>query len=126
MRSVIARRLAPLLAVVIAGCGSSTASHSATATHPTSPGTTSASSSAAATSSAAAPAPAVANLGAAEHPGITQFPPAHGRSLRKLATLVSGSAQLGAATGTFTPGTQRLAFGLNTSSGAFIYAPTAI
>ncbi|MEO6859166.1 MAG: hypothetical protein ABI323_11390, partial [Solirubrobacteraceae bacterium] len=36
------------------------------------------------------------------------------------------SAQFGAATGTFTPGTRRLAFGLNASSGAFIYAPTAV
>ena len=77
------------------------------------------------TAATAAP-PAVADLGAAEHPGISQFPPANGRSLRKLATLVSSSAQLGAATGTFIPGTQRLAFGLNTNAGAFVYAPTAI
>ncbi len=125
MRSVTARRLAPLLAVLLAGCGSSTGSHSATATHPSKSPTSSRSSSAA-TTSAAAPAPPVADLAAAEHPGIAQFPPARGRTLRTLATLVSGSAQLGAATGTFTPGTQRLAFGLNTSSGAFIYAPTAI
>jgi hypothetical protein len=39
---------------------------------------------------------------------------------------VKSSAQLGAATGTFTPGTQRLAFGLTASSGEYIYAPTAI
>ncbi|MDQ2897513.1 MAG: hypothetical protein M3Y09_18050, partial [Actinomycetota bacterium] len=69
---------------------------------------------------------AVADLTAAEHPGISQFPAANGRALRTLATLVSSSAQLGAATGTFTPGTQRLAFGLNTSAGAFVYAPTAL
>ena len=54
------------------------------------------------------------------------FPAAHGRSLRALAALVGASAQFGAATGTFTPGTRRLAFGLNASSGAFIYAPTAV
>jgi hypothetical protein len=54
------------------------------------------------------------------------FPAPHGRSLRALAALVGSSAQLGAATGTFTPGTRRLAFGLNASSGAFIYAPTAV
>jgi hypothetical protein len=54
------------------------------------------------------------------------FPAAHGRSLRALAALVGSSAQFGAATGTFTPGTRRLAFGLNASSGAFIYAPTAV
>ncbi len=34
--------------------------------------------------------------------------------------------QLGAATGTFTPGVRRLAFALNASSGAFVYAPTAV
>ena len=54
------------------------------------------------------------------------FPAARGRSLRALAALVGASAQFGAATGTFTPGTRRLAFGLNASSGAFIYAPTAV
>jgi hypothetical protein len=32
----------------------------------------------------------------------------------------------GPATGVYTPGTRRVAFGLNDSSGAFIYAPTAI
>ncbi len=122
MRSVTARRLVPLLALVLAGCGSSGTS---------SPSTSSAAaptSSAATTSdlASAAPPPAIADLAAAEHPAISQFPAAHGRSLSKLATLVTGSAQLGAATGSFTPGTQRLAFGLNTSSGAFVYAPTAL
>ena len=34
--------------------------------------------------------------------------------------------QLGAATGTFTPGVRRFAFALTTSSGAFVYAPTAL
>ena len=48
------------------------------------------------------------------------------QSLRQLAKLAKSSAQLGAATGTFTPGTRRLAFGLTANSGAFIYAPTAI
>jgi hypothetical protein len=68
----------------------------------------------------------VALLGAAEHPRASQFPPARGRSLRRLGALVRSSAQFGAATGTFTPGRRRLAFGLNASSGRFIYAPTAI
>ncbi len=36
------------------------------------------------------------------------------------------SAQFGAATGSFTPGTRRVAFALNTNSGAFIYAPTVV
>src|SRR5437660_5893957 len=62
--------------------------------------------------------PAVAELSAAEHPSATQFPAANGRSLQKLAALVSGSVQLGPATGVFAPGTGRFAFALNTSSGA--------
>jgi hypothetical protein len=40
--------------------------------------------------------------------------------------LVKASVQLGAATGSFTPGVRRFAFGLNASSGAFVYAPTAL
>jgi hypothetical protein len=81
----------------------------------------------ASTSSAATPPPAIAELGAAEHPRASAFPNVHGQTLQQLASVsVKSSAQLGAATGTFTPGVRRLAFGLNTSSGAFIYAPTAI
>jgi len=68
----------------------------------------------------------VHQLAAAESPGAAQFPPAQGRTLKQLGALAKSSAQLGAATGTFTPGTRRLAFGLTTSAGAFIYAPTAI
>lgn len=109
--------LAPLLALAIAGCGSSAATHtSSSASHAASTSTT-------ATSS---PPPAIAQLGPAQHPRADQFPPAQGRSLRQLGKLIKTTAQLGAATGTFTPGTRRLAFGLNASSGQFIYAPTAI
>jgi hypothetical protein len=68
----------------------------------------------------------VAELPQAEHPRLSEFPSARGRTLTQLGALVKSSAQLGAATGTFTPGTRRLAFGLTASSGAFIYAPTAI
>jgi hypothetical protein len=39
---------------------------------------------------------------------------------------VVSTAQFGAATGTYTPGTRRLAFALTTSSNQFIYAPTAV
>ena len=77
-------------------------------------------------SSAAEPAPAIAALGPAQHPRASQFPPAHGKSLRQLGALARSSVQLGAATGTFTPGTQRFAFALTTNAGAFVYAPTAI
>jgi hypothetical protein len=81
---------------------------------------------AAGSSQSSAVPPAVAELAAAEQPRLGQFPSAGGRTLRQLAALVDGSAQLGAATGTFTPGARRLAFALTTSSGAFIYAPTAV
>ncbi len=43
-----------------------------------------------------------------------------------MADLANAQAQLGAATGTFTPGNRRIAFGINTFNGAFIYAPTAL
>ena len=124
MRMSSARCLAPLLALIVAGCGS--AAHT-TSSRPSASTAASASSTTTNSSSGAAgPPPAVAELGPAEHPSINQFPAAHGRSLRALAKLVSSSAQLGAATGTFVPGSDRLAFGLNTSSGAFVYAPTAV
>ncbi|HEY3725984.1 MAG TPA: hypothetical protein VGL51_02345 [Solirubrobacteraceae bacterium] len=117
-----ARVLAPVLALALAGCGSSAASHGSTSA---SAAATTASSSPSSTTSAGPP-PAVDQLSAAEHPRAGQFPAAQGRSLRQLGKLVKSSAQLGAATGTFTPGTRRLAFGLNASSGQFIYAPTAM
>jgi hypothetical protein len=109
------------LALALAGCGASSS---------TSSKATSSSSAAAATTTSsvtsAAPPPAVAELGAAEHPSAAQFPSLHGRTLQQLAASVKSSASFGAATGTFTPGRRRLAFGLNASSGAFIYAPTAV
>jgi hypothetical protein len=103
-------------AAVVAGCGSSSSSSSKTTSQP------------AATSQSTAPAaaPAVAQLPAAEHPSASQFPSASGKSLKDLGTLAKSSVELGAATGTFTPGTNRYAFALTTGSGAFVYAPTAI
>jgi hypothetical protein len=117
MQAPSARLLVCVLAVLaVAGCGSSSSSSSSKS------GATSATS----TSAPTGPPPAVADLTAAEHPRAAQFPSARGRTLSQLAKQVTGSAQLGAATGTFTPGVRRLAFGLNAKSGAFIYAPTAI
>jgi hypothetical protein len=109
-------------ALMIAGCGSASS---------TSASGSSSSSSAATSSNPTAPAPAAAataaaDLGAAETPALTQFPRAGGRSLQQLGKLVKSSLQLGAATGTFTPGTRRFAFALNTTAGGFVYAPTAI
>jgi hypothetical protein len=117
-RSIAA--VAVLASLALAGCGSSGGASSSASSQTQAPRTT-----ATASTSAATP-PAVAELPAAEHPQAGQFPAANGRTLQQLASLVKGSAQLGAATGTFTPGVRRLAFGLNASSGAFIYAPTAV
>jgi hypothetical protein len=68
----------------------------------------------------------VNELGAAEHPTSSLFPSPAGRSLVQLARLVGGTATLGAANGTFTPGRRRMAFALTDRSQRFIYAPTAI
>ena len=70
--------------------------------------------------------PAIAELAAAERPRTGEFPAVAGRSLSQLALLAGGTAQLGAATATFTPGIRRLAFALTDRSQRFIYAPTAI
>jgi hypothetical protein len=105
-------------ALALAGCGSSGSQSSSSST--------TAQTGAASTQSTATVPPAVDELPAAEQPLAVQFPSVHGRTLQQLASLASSSAQLGAATGSFTPGTDRFAFGLNASSGAFIYAPTAL
>ncbi|HUO73331.1 MAG TPA: hypothetical protein VMU39_21355 [Solirubrobacteraceae bacterium] len=114
-------------ALALAACGSSSSSSSSSASSPSTSGgaaqSTTATSSASTTSSLP---PAVDELPAAEHPRADQFPPANGRSLQQLADMVHASVQLGAATGTFTPGTRRYAFALNDSSGGFVYAPTAL
>src|SRR2546425_474331 len=71
-------------------------------------------------------APAVADLPGAEHPSISEFPPAAGRSLKQLALLVKQTAQLGPGTGTYARGRQRFAFALTDHANRFIYAPTAV
>ncbi len=111
--------LAFAAAVAVAGCGSSKSHSSSSSSAAQSQATTQ-------TQSSAALPPAVNELPAAEKPAASQFPAVKGRSLQQLATLVKSSAQLGAATGSFTPGRRRFAFALNAKSGAFIYAPTAI
>ncbi len=108
-------------ATVAAGCGSSSSSSTHSSATTSSTVATSAS-----TSSASAVPPAVDELAAAEKPRAGDFPATRGRTLVQLARLVHASAQLGAATGTFTPGTGRFAFALTTGAGAFVYAPTAI
>jgi hypothetical protein len=68
----------------------------------------------------------VSELSAAEAPRADEFPSADGRSLQQLASLATSTAQLGPATGTFTPGLRRFAFALTDRSQRFMYAPTAI
>jgi hypothetical protein len=109
------------LALALAGCGSSSSSSS-----PKSAGSDATASTPSTTSTTGGLPPAVNELGAAQHPQAANFPAAHGRSLQQLATVVHSSAQLGAATGSFTPGKGRFAFALTTKSGAFVYAPTAL
>ncbi|MGI8430308.1 MAG: hypothetical protein ACR2OB_13645 [Solirubrobacteraceae bacterium] len=114
--------LALVGALALAGCGSSATGGS---TAKSTPEITSRQAGAG-SPPRATPPPAVSELPAAEHPNASQFPPARGRTLRQLAALAGSGAQFGAATGVFVPGDRRLAFGLNTGSGAFVYAPTAI
>jgi hypothetical protein len=109
-----------LSAVLLAACGSSSQSSTSSASPTTAASTTSATSS---TGAAPTPAPALA---AAERPGADVFPAARGRSLRRLSRLAGASVQLGAATGTFTPGNRRFAFALTDKAGKFVYAPTAL
>lgn len=104
-------------ALLGAGCGSSSTS-SAARTRPSATTT--------ATTTTAGPPPAISDLAAAERPTLAEFPVPHGRTLQQMGALIKSSAQLGAATGTFTPGLRRLAFGVTNNSGAFIYAPTAV
>jgi hypothetical protein len=112
-RVLIAAVAAIAAALTISGCGAST-THSASSTVATVP-----------LSTADAPA-IVSELGAAEHPELTDFPDAQGRTLRQLNELGKFAGQVVATTGTFTPGNQRYAFAVSAGSGAFIYAPTAV
>lgn len=100
-------------ALAIGGCGSSAKTATTTVHPPT-------------TATSAAPTPAVSALPAAEHPAAGQFPAPTGRSLTQLARLAQSGVQFGAATGTYTPGTRRVAFALTDSANRFVYAPTAI
>jgi hypothetical protein len=99
-------------ALVLVGCGSSSKSHSSTTTPPTT------------TPRTAAANPAVP--AGALHPPAGLFPQAGGRTLRQLAGVATGAVQFGPATGVFVPGDRRIAFAMNTSAGAFVYAPTAL
>ena len=111
------------LVFALAGCGSSSSSSSTTTSSSAASPSTSTTTP---TASTAPIPPAVNELPAAENPHMSQFPAAHGRTLVQLGGLVKSSANLGAATGTFTPGTRRYAFALTSRTGGYIYAPTAL
>jgi hypothetical protein len=74
----------------------------------------------------AQPAPPSPQVAAAEHPRTTDFPAAGGRSLQQLASTVTSGPQAGLATSVYTPGTNRVAFGVIDAKGSFLYGPTAI
>lgn len=131
MRTIPSPTFSRILALVVvlslAGCGSSSpSSASKTSAKASASASVSSSSSSVTTASTVGLPPAVAELPAAQHPKPSQFPTTQGRTLQQLAATIKSTANFGAATGTFTPGTRRLAFGLTANSGAFIYAPTAI
>jgi len=71
-------------------------------------------------------APGLDELGAAERPARALFPAVAGRTLQQIAELSHSTITLTAASGTFTPGFDRFAFGLSDSTTGYVYAPTAI
>jgi hypothetical protein len=105
-------------ALILAGCGSSGSSSTSTTTDTQAAAAKRAQSNQAQT--------AIAQLAPAEHPSAGDFPAAKGKSLQQLGAMVKSTAQFGGATGTFTPGVRRVAFALNTKTGGFVYAPTAV
>lgn len=63
---------------------------------------------------------------AAADPSATEFPDPEGRTLKELARTATPGPQFAPATLTYAPGENRVAFGLVSSEGQFIYAPTAV
>lgn len=68
-----------------------------------------------------------ADVAAAENPAPADFPATRGRTLRQLAdSLFSGGPVAALATTDYTPGRNRLAFGVIEPDGAFVYGKTAV
>jgi hypothetical protein len=131
--AAVSRRQASLaafavLALALAACGSSSPGGSSAATGGARSTASGPAGATAGSSSSAASGgqPALDELGPAQRPGPSEFPATDGRSLEQLAQLSRSTLQLGAATGSFTPGTRRYAFALYTPSGRIVYAPTAV
>jgi hypothetical protein len=111
-RPSIRARLLPaacVAALLAAGCGggSSTTGTRATRANPETP-------------------PGSPQAVAAAHPHAAEFPRPAGRTLQQLADTLSPGAQAAPATSVYTPGTNRLAFGLIDEQGQFLYAPSAV
>lgn len=75
----------------------------------------------------ASPPPVPPDVAAAQHPTRADFPATRGRTLRELAdSLYSGGPSVALATTDYTPGRNRVAFGLIERDGALIYGNTAV
>lgn len=74
-------------------------------------------------SAAPASSPAIAS---AEKPVAAEFPKPEGRTLRQLADTLRPGPQAGLATSVYTPGENRLAFGLIDAENKFVYGRTAV
>lgn len=80
-----------------------------------------------ASSPSASPPPPPPAVAAAEHPTAAGFPAAHGRTLQQVADgLNGGGPSVALATSVYTPGRNRLAFGVIGPTGAFLYGDTAV
>ena len=80
-----------------------------------------------ATSPNAKPAPASSpEVASAQHPDVSEFPSAQGRTLRQLADTMRPGPEAGLATSLYTPGQNRIAFGLIDADNAFVYGRTAV
>jgi hypothetical protein len=62
----------------------------------------------------------------AGHPVVSDFPAPNGRNIFELQKALRANAVIGLATGTFTPGTDRLAYGVIGTDNAFVYGPSAV
>ncbi len=65
-------------------------------------------------------------VGDAASPQAADFPAVKGRSLQELADSLTGGPEAGLATRQFTPGRNRLAFGVIDTAGKFVYGKTAV
>lgn len=75
----------------------------------------------------ATPPPLPPDVARAAHPTVADFPATRGRTLRQLAnSLYGGGPQVALATTDYTPGRNRVAFGLIEHDGTLIYGNTAV